>query len=235
MSAPNLFQRAFLALQYLLPHHLLSKVVYRATRWKFGLWKNGLIKLIIWRFKPNLSEAESSTLDSYPSMNAFFTRSLKRGTRLIDASPGGLCSPADGVISQIGSIDQDRLIQAKGRTFSAEQLLGNDPAAKAFTNGQFTTIYLSPKDYHRIHMPLAGKLLQTTYVPGRLFSVAPLTTQHIPNLFARNERLACMFETEFGPMAVVLVGAMLVSSIETVWAGECGTLTSTPGRAGRAR
>ncbi len=225
MSKANVLQRAYLTLQYVLPHHLLSNIVYRATRWKFKPWKNGLIRIIVWRFKPNLDEAQSAEPADYASMNAFFTRTLKPGARPIDASPQGLCSPADGAVSQLGKISSGRIVQAKRHDFSVEQLLADDPSAAAFSDGHFATIYLSPKDYHRVHMPLSGTLLKSIYVPGRLFSVAPLTTDHIPGLFARNERLVCLFETEFGPLAVILVGAMLVSSIESVWDGECGSLT----------
>ncbi len=224
MSNPTVLQRAYLGLQYVLPHHLLSNLIYRATRWRFKPWKNLLIRTVIARFGVNMDEAQSGDLDAYPSMNAFFTRALKPGVRPIDATPMGMACPADGAISQAAAISDGRIIQAKGRDYSVAELLAEDPSAEAFRDGTFTTIYLSPKDYHRIHMPIAGELKKSIYVPGRLFSVAPLTTDHIPKLFARNERLVCLFETEFGPLAVILVGAMLVSSIETVWDGECGTL-----------
>jgi phosphatidylserine decarboxylase len=167
----------------------------------------------------DLSEAASTELASYPHFNAFFTRALKPGARPLDPDPAAVLMPADGHISQCGRIDGDRIFQAKGHAYTAAALLGDAAAAAAFHDGVFATVYLSPRDYHRVHMPLAGRLRETRHVPGRLFSVSPRTVDEVPGLFARNERLVCLFDTDHGPLAVVLVGAMLVSGVETVWGG----------------
>ncbi|MCG6117110.1 MAG: archaetidylserine decarboxylase [Aquimonas sp.] len=208
-----------LLLQYVLPHRFLSRLVMWATRLPIRPWKNFLIRQISGRFNVDWSEAASSDLDSYPHFNAFFTRALKPGARSPDAAEDALLMPADGRISQLGRIQQGRIFQAKGQDYSAAELLGSEEAAAPFVDGWFITVYLSPRDYHRAHMPCAGRLVETVHVPGRLFSVAPFAVAGIPRLFARNERLVCRFETERGPMAVVMVGAMLVSGVETVWGG----------------
>lgn len=184
------------------------------------IWKNFLIKLAVRTYKIDIDEAEEQNIDAYPSFNHFFTRSLKPEARPISESKLAVVSPADGTVSQAGKIAQGKIFQAKGKSFTAVDLLGGDPErAKPFENGEFTTIYLSPRDYHRLHMPLSGTLKEMVHVPGRLFSVNTVTTNAIPGLFARNERVAAIFETEAGPMALVLVGAINVSSIETVWDG----------------
>jgi len=206
-------------LQYALPHRLLSRLVMWATRLRIGVWKNFLIRQIASRFQVNWDEAAQRDLDAYPHFNAFFTRALKPGARVADADTTTLLMPADGHISQFGRIEDGRVFQAKGQSFTAAELLGDDAAATPFADGEFITVYLSPRDYHRVHMPWAGTLRETVHVPGRLFSVAPFAVQAIPRLFARNERLVCHFDTDFGPMAVVMVGAMLVSGVETVWSG----------------
>jgi phosphatidylserine decarboxylase len=211
--SPSLF------LQYALPHRLLSRLVMWATRLRIGPWKNFLIRQISRRFNVDWSEAASSDLDSYPHFNAFFTRALKVGARQPDPASDSLLMPADGRISQLGRIERGRIFQAKGQDYSAAELLGSEEAAAPFAEGWFITVYLSPRDYHRVHMPWGGRLVETVHVPGRLFSVAPFAVAGIPRLFARNERLVCRFETERGPMAVVMVGAMLVSGVETVWGG----------------
>ncbi|MEZ5454927.1 MAG: archaetidylserine decarboxylase [Lysobacteraceae bacterium] len=190
-----------------------------ATRLRIGFWKNFLIRQIASRFQVNWDEAAQRDLDAYPHFNAFFTRALKPGARIADADTTTLLMPADGHISQFGRIEDGRVFQAKGQSFTAAELLGDDAAATPFADGEFVTVYLSPRDYHRVHMPWAGTLRETVHVPGRLFSVAPFAVQAIPRLFARNERLVCHFDTDFGPMAVVMVGAMLVSGVETVWSG----------------
>jgi len=213
-------QRFKLGLQYLLPHHLLSRIIYHATRWRLRPWKNFLINTIVKRFDVDLSHAVNPDPDAYASFSDFFTRALKPNARQIDTTEHSVISPSDGVISQCGPIRGDRIFQAKGHDFSLTELIGNADWAKSFENGSFATIYLSPKDYHRVHMPCDGRLTHTLYIPGRLFSVAPFTVASIPKLFARNERLVCLFETHYGPVAVIMVGAMLVSSIETVWSGE---------------
>ena len=212
--------RTLAALQHLLPHHALSAAMYRLMRIRTRWIKNFQIRAIARLVGVDWSEAATSDPDHYPHFNAFFTRELKPGARPVDRSEGTVVSPADGRVSALGHLDGDRLLQAKGQDYSLHRLLADDPACASLRGGAFLTVYLSPRDYHRVHMPLAGALLRTVHVPGRLFSVAPYTVREIPRLFARNERLVCMFETAVGPMAVVLVGAMLVSGIETVWAGE---------------
>lgn len=206
-------------LQYVLPHRFLSRLVMWATRWRIGWWKNLLIRQIATRFGVDWSEAESADLDSYPNFNAFFTRALKAGARVPDNAEDSVLMPADGRISQLGRIEDGRIFQAKGQSFTCAELLGSEAAAAPFADGWFATVYLSPRDYHRAHMPWAGRLLETVHIPGRLFSVAPFAVNAVPRLFARNERLVCLFETDRGPMAVVMVGAMLVSGVETVWGG----------------
>ncbi|HET6602960.1 MAG TPA: archaetidylserine decarboxylase [Xanthomonadaceae bacterium] len=206
-------------LQYALPHRLLSRLVMWATRWRFRPFKNFLIRRIVAAYGVDLEEAASADPGSYPHFNAFFTRALKPGARAIDADPHAVVMPADGRISQLGRITGERIFQAKGHDFEVAALLADAAAAGSFAEGHFATVYLSPRDYHRVHMPWAGRLLETVHVPGRLFSVAPHAVAGIPGLFARNERLVCRFECDFGPMAVVMVGAMLVSGVETVWRG----------------
>jgi len=203
-----------------LPHQLLSRLVRRATRWRAGWWKNPLIRLFIRHFNVDMTEAETANAGDYVDFNSFFTRALKPAARAFPDDPQALTSPVDGCVSQAGDIRAGRLIQAKGRDYSLTTLLGdNTKVATDFENGKFATLYLSPRDYHRIHMPCQGHLLETTYVPGRLFSVAPHMTRAIPCLFTRNERLVTLFETPAGPMALIMVGAIFVSCMETVWGG----------------
>jgi phosphatidylserine decarboxylase len=209
----------WVAIQYVLPHRLLSRVVFFATRWQFTPWKNWLIETFVRRFKVDMSEAEIERTQAYPHFNAFFTRALKAHARAYDADPSVLLMPADGTMSQLGYIEAGRMVQAKGHTYSVAELLADEALAESFVRSQFVTIYLSPRDYHRVHMPMAGRLLETIHIPGRIFSVAPGNIEAVPRLFARNERLVCLFETANGPMAIVLVGALLVSGIETVWGG----------------
>jgi phosphatidylserine decarboxylase len=204
----------------ILPHQLLSHMVRHATRWRSVWWKNPLIKQFIRRFDVDMSEATAVNAEDYADFNSFFTRALKPGARSFPQDLHAIASPVDGRISQIGDITDGQLIQAKGHNYSVNSLLGGDTEqAASFDNGKFATLYLSPRDYHRIHMPCQGKLLETSYVPGRLFSVAPHTTRVIPGLFARNERLVSLFETAAGPMALIMVGAIFVSCMETVWGG----------------
>lgn len=209
----------FVALQRLLPKHALSRLIAKAAESKTPWLKNRLIERAISSFKINIDEAESSDINDYENFNSFFTRALKEGARPIDGHSDAVVSPADGAVSQAGPINHHRIIQAKGSDYSASRLLGNSQQAKAYENGNFATIYLSPRDYHRVHIPVAGKLLSSRYIPGDLFSVNDQTAQALPNLFARNERLVCEFESEIGNFAVVFVGAMLVAGIETVWGG----------------
>ncbi len=211
-------ERLFVGLQFALPQHALSWLVRKATRWTWSPWKNLLIRTAIARFKIDLSDAASPDPRDYPSFNAFFTRALQPGARPIAPGEDAVVCPADGVVSQVGSIDGDEILQAKGRSYTVDALLGGDREWSArFTNGQFLTIYLSPRDYHRVHMPWAGRLVATRYVPGRLFSVDDRSTRGIDRIFARNERLICLFDSSTGPMAVILVGALMVSAIDTVW------------------
>ncbi|MBL8260089.1 MAG: phosphatidylserine decarboxylase [Candidatus Competibacteraceae bacterium] len=206
--------------QYLLPQAFSTRLIYRLTRARTPWLKNLLIRRFSRHFRVDLSEALEPDASAYPDFNAFFTRALRPGARPLAAGEGAVCCPVDGAISQIGFAETDALLQAKGRRFSLTALLGGDPErARAFRAGAFATLYLSPRDYHRIHMPLDGVLRETIHIPGRLFSVSPLTARVVPELFARNERVAALFETPAGPMALVLVGAINVASIETVWAG----------------
>lgn len=204
----------------LLPHQLLSRLMRGVTRWQMRGFKNLLIKLFIRHFKVNMEDAEAGFAEDYRDFNHFFTRALKPAARSFPDDPGAIVSPVDGCVSQAGDITAGRLVQAKGRDYSLTALLGGDAGQAAlFRNGKFATLYLSPRDYHRIHMPCPGKLLETTYIPGRLFSVAPHTTRAIPGLFSRNERLVSLFDTATGPVALIMVGAIFVSCMETVWAG----------------
>jgi phosphatidylserine decarboxylase len=208
-----------LRLQHWLPQRAMSRAVGWLMTRTWRPWKNGFTRLFIRLYRVDTSEALSQDLAHYPHFNAFFTRALKPGARTPDSDPAAALIPADGAISQLGPVTDGRLLQAKGHTYSAAELLGDAEFARAFEGGVFATVYLSPRDYHRVHMPLAGTLVSTLHVPGRLYSVAKFTVEGIPNLFARNERLVCRFDTERGPMAVVMVGAVNVSGIETVWRG----------------
>lgn len=206
-------------LTYILPHRLLSSMARRLAYSQNPAIKQRLIDTVIDKFAVNMQEAAEPDANAYPSFNAFFTRALKPGARTPDADPKSLLMPADGHISQCGAIENGRIFQAKGQAFTAAELLGDASAAEPYANGLFATVYLSPRDYHRVHMPCDGRLVETVHVPGRLFSVGTDAVANVPRLFARNERLVCHFETAFGPMAQVMVGALLVSGVETVWSG----------------
>jgi phosphatidylserine decarboxylase precursor len=206
-------------LTWALPHRLLSSLARRAAYSRNPRLRRWLIGTVVRRFGVDLSEAASPDPESYESFNAFFTRALRPGARVPDPDPRALLVPADGRISQCGPIEDGRCFQAKGHSFGVDELLGDAAAAAAFAGGRFATVYLSPRDYHRVHMPWTGTLRETVHVPGRLFSVGPAAVAKVPRLFARNERLVCHFDTDFGPMAVVMVGALLVSGVETVWSG----------------
>ncbi|RMJ04060.1 Phosphatidylserine decarboxylase proenzyme [Marinobacter litoralis] len=217
-----MLDKLFVLSQYVTPQLTLSRLAGRLADYdRTPALKNRVISWFIDRYGVNMSEAAESDPTAYDSFNAFFTRALKPGARTVDQTPDVFVSPVDGAISQLGQVTaDDRVFQAKGQSFSLTELLGGDEQrAEAFREGEFATIYLSPKDYHRIHMPVAGTLKEMVYVPGKLFSVNPVTAENVPNLFARNERVACIFDTEAGPMALVLVGAMIVGSVETTWAG----------------
>ena len=206
-------------LTYVLPHRLLSSAARKLAYSPSPRIKQWLIDTVTRKFGVDLGEAAQPDAKSYPTFNAFFTRALKPGARVADSDPRVLLMPADGRISQCGPIKDGRIFQAKGHSFTAAELLGDAEAAKPFENGLFATVYLSPKDYHRVHMPWTGTLRETVHVPGRLFSVGTAAVATVPRLFARNERLVCHFDTSFGPMASVMVGALLVSGVETVWSG----------------
>ncbi len=206
--------------QYPTPHHLLSKLMLWATRWRFRPWKNWQIRWFIRRYGVNVEEIATADPDAYPYFNQFFIRALKPGARPVAADSQALVSSVDGVVSQFGAISEGTLIQAKGKAFAVSKLLaGDQERATVFTHGSFITTYLAPRHYHRVHMPFTGKLTGMVYVPGRLFSVNPRTVNHVPGIFARNERLICYFDTAIGPMAVILVGAVFVGCIETAWSG----------------
>ena len=215
-------------LQYLLPKHALSRLVGSLAAAEAGSLTTQLIKLFIKQYKVDMSEADKPDAEDYKTFNEFFTRELKPGVRPMKAEENQLAYPVDGTVSQLGDIRQDTIFQAKGHDYSLTALLGGNPdIAAPFKNGKFATIYLSPKDYHRIHMPIDGTLTDMIYVPGELFSVNPLTTENVPGLFARNERVVSIFDTPKGKMAMVLVGATIVASIETTWAG---TVTPPAGK-----
>jgi phosphatidylserine decarboxylase len=211
----------FITFQHIVPQHLLSRGVGRLAASENTFVKNTFIKNFAAKYQVNMAEALEENPLAYKSFNDFFTRALKPNARPIATDSKAIISPADGAISQIGAITADKIFQAKGHDYSVTTLLGGDEQrAEAFIGGQFATVYLSPKDYHRVHMPFTGKLTQMIYVPGDLFSVNTTTAENVPNLFARNERVVCLFDTEVGQMAVVLVGAMIVAGIATTWAGN---------------
>jgi phosphatidylserine decarboxylase len=217
----TLRQRAFVAFQHVLPQHLLSRCVHRAARSEWRPGKDFLIRSFLRGFAVDMSEAAEPDPFAYPSFNAFFTRALRSDARPIDADPLALVSPVDGTVSQAGHIDNRALVQAKGHQFSLEALLAGDGAlVETFRYGEFATLYLAPYNYHRVHMPLDGVLRTTMHVPGRLYSVNTATAAQVPELFARNERVICTFDTPQGQLTMVLVGALFVGSMSTVWAGE---------------
>ena len=211
----------FITFQHIVPQHLLSRSVGYLAASENTFVKNTFIKNFAAKYQINMAEALEENPLAYKSFNDFFTRALKPNARPIASDSKAIISPADGAISQIGAITADKIFQAKGHDYSVTTLLGgNEQRAAAFVGGQFATVYLSPKDYHRVHMPFMGKLTQMIYVRGDLFSVNTTTAENVPNLFARNERVVCLFDTEVGQMAVVLVGAMIVAGIATAWAGN---------------
>ena len=218
--ASRLKKQIFIQAQRVVPQHQLSRVVGKLAASEHPIIKNTVIQAFKAQYGIDMSIAEQSNALKFKSFNEFFTRSLKQGVRQIDADPHSIVSPADGAISQLGKIEEGDIFQAKGQSFSVEKLIADPQLAEPFKNGHFATVYLSPKDYHRVHMPFAGTLTETLYVPGELFSVNQTTAENIPGLFARNERMVCLFDTELGRMAVVLVGAMIVAGIETVATGK---------------
>ncbi len=217
MSQP-LTERLSVLFQYLLPKQALTRLAGRFAGWQGGRWTTAAIQRFVRRYGVNMDEAANPDVASYSSFNEFFTRPLKAGARPI--AEAAFVSPVDGAISQCGRIEGDRIFQAKGHDYTTRALVGGDAAlASRFEGGEFATLYLSPRDYHRIHMPCAGRLVRMVHVPGDLFSVNPVTARGVPGLFARNERVVCEFEGEHGPFVMVLVGATIVGSMATVWHG----------------
>ena len=218
---PGVSGRAFVALQHLLPQHGISRLVLAATRSRAPAFKNALIRLFVRGFRPEMSDAVEPEPTAYPSFNEFFTRALREGTRPLDPDPCAVVSPVDGTVSEAGALTADRLLQAKGHEYSLRALLaGNAAWEHTFAGGTFATIYLAPYNYHRIHMALPGELRESFYVPGRLFSVNRTTARLVPGLFARNERVFCGFDSGGMPWAIILVGALNVGSMATVWHGD---------------
>ncbi|MCU0766158.1 MAG: archaetidylserine decarboxylase [Gammaproteobacteria bacterium] len=218
--APTVPGFLFSVLLHLLPHHLLGRLVHQLTRAEWPPLKDWLIRRAVEAFRVDMTTAAEPDPHAYPSFNAFFTRALRPDARPICPDEDAICCPADGEVSEAGTVTDGRLVQAKGWDYSLLELLGGDQRLAAeLAGGAYATIYLSPRDYHRVHMPLAGRLRATLHVPGRLYSVNRLTTASLPRLFARNERVISVFDTACGPMAVILVGATFVGSMDTVWAG----------------
>lgn len=211
-------QKFLAVLISVLPHHFISRGLFFLSRYKSPRLQQFLIRFYNRAFKIDLSDAVLQTPEEFKTLNQFFTRELNPQARLVDAEKNSFVSPVDGRVSQCGKIDQQSILQAKGRNYSVAALLGDSHDPK-FDDGAFTTLYLSPRDYHRIHMPIDGNLEKMTYIPGRLFSVAPFCVNNIDAVFARNERVVCVFSTAIGKVAMVLVGAINVAAIETVWAG----------------
>jgi phosphatidylserine decarboxylase len=223
--------RLFVWFQHVLPQHALSRLVLRATRVRAPWFKNWLIRGFLRLYTIDMADAVQPDPFRYASFNEFFTRALKSDARSLAKEPREIACPVDGVISEVGKIDGDTLLQAKGRNYTLRELLASCAWAKDFEGGSFATIYLAPFNYHRVHMPLAGRLRETVYVPGRLFSVNAATASLVPRLFARNERVLTWFDTAFGEFALILVGALNVGSIATVWAGD---ITPAPRRVATA-
>ena len=220
MNKFTYWQRAKVAFQYIMPQLYLTQLAGWFAQQKWGAVTHFVIKVFAKKYDVDMSEAKKENFSDYESFNQFFIRELKDDARKINENPTALCLPADGRVSQIGQIDEERLLQAKGHFFSLSDLLaGDEELVNTFKNGEFATIYLSPRDYHRVHMPCDATLRKMIYVPGDLFSVNPFLAEHVPNLFARNERVICVFDTAFGPMVQILVGATITASMSTVWAG----------------
>jgi len=220
MNKFTYWQRAKVAFQYIMPQLYLTQLAGWFAQQKWEEVTHFVIKVFAKKYNVDMSEAKKENFSDYESFNQFFIRELKDDARKINENPTALCLPADGRVSQIGHIDDERLLQAKGHFFSLSDLLaGDEELVNTFKNGEFATIYLSPRDYHRVHMPCDATLRKMIYVPGDLFSVNPFLAEHVPNLFARNERVICVFDTAFGPMVQILVGATITASMSTVWAG----------------
>ncbi|VAX10652.1 Phosphatidylserine decarboxylase [hydrothermal vent metagenome] len=222
----SLIDTLFAGLLYILPHHLLSQVMFWITRCEWRPFKDFMIRQAIKLYNIDMHLAAEPDPSTYRCFNDFFTRALRPDARPLATEKDAILCPVDGTVSQAGQIEGGRIFQAKGHDYSLEELVGGDEElAKAFADGSFATIYLSPKDYHRIHIPLTGKLKKMLHIPGRLFSVSPSTTRTVPRLFSRNERIVNLFETEAGPVAVIMVGAIFVASMDTVWTGTVAPLS----------
>jgi phosphatidylserine decarboxylase len=204
---------------HVIPHRPLARIAWRITRVRLAPVKNMLIRFFVFLYRVDMNEAAEPDPRDYPHFNAFFVRALRPGARPISDAPGDILSPADSVVSACGAIHDGRMIQAKGIDYTSAALLGDAALAAKFAGGNFATLYLSPRDYHRVHMPVDGRLQHMRYIPGELFSVNDYSTRHVRGLFARNERLVTVFDTPAGPMALVMVGAMFVAAMETVWSG----------------
>ena len=213
-------KKLFVFFQYLIPQHILSRIVGVLIKIKHPWFKNLIILWFIRKYKVDMSIAEKQSHKEYANFNDFFTRKLIPFNRPIASNNDAIISPVDGVVSQVGKIKGEDIFQAKGREYSLKNLLANDENYGRFENGSFVTLYLSPKDYHRIHMPITGDLFKMIYIPGKLFSVNPATTETVPELFAKNERAVAFFKTDCGMVAVIMIGAMIVASINTAWAGQ---------------
>lgn len=204
----------------LLPHHAISRLTHRVARWQSPRMQP-LLRWFVRQYSLDMTEAANADIAAYPSFNELFTRALRPDVRPLEGDDHSLVSPADARVSALGRIQSGQIFQAKGHTYTVDELLGGfADLAQPFSRGHFLTVYLSPRDYHRLHMPLSGRLTTMVHVPGRLFSVAPRIVDHTPRLFARNERVIAFFDTAIGPVAMALIGAINVGSIETVWAGE---------------
>jgi len=224
-QAANLWDKLKVLPQYFIPQHFLTSLVYRLTRCKTPWFKNFIINKFIKVFKVDMSLAQNPDPESYTSFNTFFTRELSADARPIQLDEKNILCPVDGSVSQIGNIakendDDDTIIQAKGKSYTLKHLLLEDELVNMFSGGTFATLYLAPKDYHRIHMPISGKLSRMIYVPGKLFAVNAHTARAVNAVFAKNERVINIFHTDIGPMAMIMVGALFVGSMETVWAGQ---------------
>jgi len=224
----NIKDKIFAFIQMLLPHHFLSSIMYKITRIEIKWFKNFFITKFIGMYDVDMSQAQNENVQNFKCFNEFFTRPLKPEARPIAEGEKTILSPVDGTVSEIGRIKSGQIFQAKGKNYSLETLVGGSPErAQFYEDGYFATLYLSPRDYHRIHMPISGHIREMVHVPGRLFSVSPSTARSVNSLFARNERVVAGFSTDAGPMAMILVGAIFVSSMETVWAG---TITPPNGK-----
>ena len=219
-QAANLWDKLKVLPQYFIPQHFLTSLVYRLTRCDIPWFKNFIINQFINVFKVDMSLALNPDPESYSSFNTFFTRELSPGARPVSSDDRNIISPVDGIISQIDKIENDTIMQAKGKSYTLKHLLLEDELVNMFSGGTFATLYLAPKDYHRIHMPISGKLSRMIYVPGKLFAVNAHTARAVNAVFAKNERVINIFHTDIGPMAIIMVGALFVGSMETVWAGQ---------------